>query len=68
MTPVCYVHDRGAAMAITREDRAQNDRMFFCNMVSAIFYHHPKSIIGNKEHTDLLWAVTYYSAVDSWKT
>ena len=37
------------------------------NMVEAVFYHHPLDVIGKKEQTDLLWAISYYSAVDSVK-
>lgn len=67
LNPVCYVHDVGQALAETPEEYAQNDRMFMKNMVEAVFAHHPLDVVGRKEHTDLLWAVSYYAAVDSVK-
>ena len=64
------MHDEGRKFALSkgRIALAENDRMFMKNMVSAIFAHHAADIIGDKEHTDLLWAVSYYSAVDGWKS
>ena len=46
---------------------AQNDRMFLKNMIEAVCVHHPLDVIGDKEHTDLLWAISYYAAVDKAK-
>lgn len=46
---------------------AFNDRMFMKNMVEAVFAHHPLDVVNKKDQTDLLWAVSYYSAVDSVK-
>lgn len=46
---------------------AFNDRMFMKNMVEAVFAHHPLDVVNKKDQTDLLWAVSYYAAVDSVK-
>lgn len=64
VTPLCFIHDVGAKLAKCIEEHAQNDRMFYKNIIEAIFYHHPLDVIGDKEHVDLLWALSYYSAVD----
>ena len=63
----CYIHDKMRKLCRTKEEFAQNDRVFMKNMVSAIFAQHPIDVIGKKEQTDLLWAVSYYAAVDSAK-
>lgn len=64
ITACCFVHDIGGQLANTPEEEAYNDRMFLKNIIEAIFYHHPLDVIGSKEHVDLLWAITYYAAVD----
>ena len=65
-TPCCYIHDQANALAETLSERRENDRYFMRNLVEAVFRHHPLDT-KNKEHTDLLWAVSYYCAVDSCK-
>lgn len=37
------------------------------NMVEAIFAHHPLNVVNRKDQTDLLWALSYYTAVDTLK-
>lgn len=64
VTPVCYVHDIGGQLANNPIEEAIVDRMFYRNLIEAVFYHHPLDVIGDDEHTDLLWALTYYAAVD----
>lgn len=68
VTPCCYIHDVGTELAENPKDYAINDRMFIRNMIEAVFFHHPIDIIGKKEHIDLLWAVSYYAAVDAVKS
>ena len=64
ITPCCYIHDIGGQLAESVEEEATNDRMFARNMMEAIFYHHPLDVIGDKEHTDMLWLTAYYVSVD----
>lgn len=64
----CYIHDHGVGLCKTRADHKQNDRMFGRNLIEAVFAQHPWSEDGRSEHTDLLWALTYYCSVDGIKT
>lgn len=66
-TPCCYIHDFSNDIAETVQEYAQSDRMFLTNLIAAVLAHHPLDIVGKKEHTDLLWAISYYMAVDSTK-
>ena len=67
VTPCCYIHDVAGKLCKTFEEFAQNDRMFCKNMVEAVFAHHPLDVEGSDEHTDLLWAISYYVGVDNVK-